>query len=132
MFDFARRHVVMLTWALVLSISAVSCTKAVRMPQKSYAELDSKDGLSYRISTIDDRVYETDDFRVTDSTLVIASTIVQGKRIQIEPVTLGLDEIATIDRIDNSSTFYVVLFAGATVVVLYASAISVIGQIEMN
>jgi hypothetical protein len=73
---------------------------------------------SYRIRTVDGAEYRSGRFTKTDSTLTIHELFIDGKRNEVEPVTLSLGDLQSVETVElNRGRTSLVLIGSGFVVV---------------
>jgi len=96
----------------VLAFAASSCTKYVDVPRDQYGDTPRPVG-SYRIRMKVNTEYVAYLFSVTDSTLVISrlSPLDQGDRQGQLPITLRLDDVESVARVEPSKAAPIVVIS---------------------
>lgn len=98
-----RRHYVEFTIALgVLLISGVhvsGCTKATRLSEAEWDDIEEVETGDYRIRTRDGQEYATGRFTKTDSTVVMHEIYRNSRRIEVDPIVIPVGEIESVKKV---------------------------------
>jgi hypothetical protein len=124
-------------WALfagLLFLVESSCSTMRPMPETDYKAADPAKNKTYRLTTIDKRVYEFKEFAVTDSTLVILEVKSYGRsswpddmsRIKT-PVVIPWDDVKSLKRTERSNIL--TAFAITSGVIVLGSVLFVVAVI---
>lgn len=113
--------------ALVITVAVMGCTRAATLPSSEWESLDEVTEGDYRIRTYDGHEYATGKFSKTDSTVVISELFQEGKRFEVEPIVVQLEDIESVKKVrmwKPGTTIIVVALVGAAAVVAYAWALA--------
>jgi hypothetical protein len=119
--------------ALVLTVAAatVSCTRTVEIPLTRLEGVDPESGIAYEFQTTEQGTIVTDRFSVADSGFLVRAVIRDGKRRDVEPFEIPVDEVGMLRRIETSpvKTTFAVLAGGAVVWGLAVIAADFVGNL---
>jgi hypothetical protein len=110
---------------VVITASVMGCTRAATLPSSEWERLDDVTEGDYRIRTYDGHEYATGKFTKTDSTVVISELFRDGKRFEVEPIVVPVEDIESVKKVrlwKPGTAVIVVALVGVAVVVVYASA----------
>jgi hypothetical protein len=111
---------------LIATLLATSgCTKTIDVPRDQYEEVSLHPEGSYRIRMKANTEYLAYQFSVTDTTLVISrlSPLDDGDRKEQLPITLRLDDVESVARVEtNHAASIVIIAAGFAIVALVIHA----------
>jgi hypothetical protein len=123
--------------AAVLFLLESSCSTMRPMPETDYKAADPSRNKTYKLTTIDKRVYEFKKFAVTDSTLVILEVVSYRARpfemnaipgSVVTPVVIPWDYVKSLERAERSNLLTV--FAITTGVIVVGGVVFVLVLIE--
>jgi hypothetical protein len=123
--SFLRISRAMAIVAVVITVAAMGCTRAATVRSSEWESLDEVTEGDYRIRTYDGHEYATGKFTKTDSTVVISELFREGKRFEVEPIVVQLEDIESVKRVrlwGPGTTIIVVAVVGVAAAVAYASA----------
>jgi hypothetical protein len=84
---------------VVITASVMGCTRAATLPSSEWESLDEVTDGDYRIRTYDGHEYATGEFTKTDSTVVISELFRDGKRFEIEPIVVPVEDIESVKKV---------------------------------
>jgi len=113
--------------AVVITVAVMGCTRAANVSSSEWESLDEVTEGDYRIRTYDGHEYATGKFSKTDSTVVISELFREGKRFEVGPIVVQLEDIESVKKVrlwKPGTTLIVVALVGVAAVVIYASALA--------
>jgi hypothetical protein len=107
----------------VITVAVMGCTRAATLSSSEWESLDKVTEGDYRIRTYDGHEYATGKFSKTDSTVVISELYREGKRFEIEPIVVPVEDIESVKQVKlwgPGTTIIVVALVGMAAAVAYA------------
>ena len=112
---------------VMIVVALTGCTRAATLPSSEWESLNEVTEGDYRIRTFDGKEYAAGKLSKTDSTVVISEVFREGKRFEVEPIVVQLEDIESVKKVGlwgPGTAIIVVTLVGVAAAVAYAWALA--------
>jgi hypothetical protein len=111
---------------LVIAMIASGCGGYVEIPREQFEAASHDESAIHRVIKQSGEEYLVNHFTLTDTTLVIMSLAPNDRRYQrvVRPIELPLDDIASIQRVENGPPSWTIIAIGVVGVGLFIAAVA--------